>query len=282
MQDNSTAVGKKVNVDIDGDQYGKYWSVPRDFIRAWNKSPAMSFDLLPIVNTGNRDNGEPYGDYYGNKNRLSLMADYTLAPVVLVDGDVWGKEWETVRCPVCAGKHRFGADLYRENPRTITWSSVAGVEGFAPMLPREQFLGQHKSHKCHEDRYDDGRWIWLVGIDREPTKQDLDKYFPTKVKPVKVKPVDRSAPQKTQGGVYFIKAANRFKIGISGNPSSRISSIATASPYPIETIHIEYTDDYQRREKRLHERFSGFRTHLEWFEFSDDMIPEVIAEMKIA
>ena len=276
MHRNDTPNTKKVSLD----DSIRLPSVPRDFIERWNKNPAESFNLLPVVETGNRDNAGVYGNYYGMKDSLNPSTDYTLAPVVLVDGDDGEKRWQTVRCPVCAGRHRYHADNFRERPDTITWYTMHGV----PMFPREQFLGQHKSHRCWADGHAEPRWIWLVGIDREPSDIELDKYFPTKVKPKLFAPIRapriRNTTRQTQGGVYLVKAAGRFKIGISSNPSARVASLATASPYPVETVHIEYTDDYQVRERRLHRQFAEFRTHLEWFEFPDEMIPQVIEAIR--
>ena len=69
--------------------------------------------------------------------------------------------------------------------------------------------------------------------------------------------------------VYFIKAENRLKIGYAEDPSKRIPSIQTSSPFQLEVLLI-IDGDYSV-ESDLHKRFQDFRVSGEWFEFNDEI-----------
>jgi DNA-binding Xre family transcriptional regulator len=69
--------------------------------------------------------------------------------------------------------------------------------------------------------------------------------------------------------VYFIKAENRLKIGYAEDPSKRIPSIQTSSPFQLEVLLI-IDGDYSI-ERDLHQKFQDFRVSGEWFEFNDDI-----------
>ena len=69
--------------------------------------------------------------------------------------------------------------------------------------------------------------------------------------------------------VYFIKAENRLKIGYAEDPSKRIPSIQTSSPFQLEVLLI-IDGDYSV-ERDLHQRFQDFRVSGEWFEFNNEI-----------
>lgn len=65
------------------------------------------------------------------------------------------------------------------------------------------------------------------------------------------------------GFVYFVKAANRIKIGFSTKPLSRIQALKTSIPHPIDlTLVVRGT---KSDEARLHKRLAAYRTNGEWF-----------------
>ena len=67
--------------------------------------------------------------------------------------------------------------------------------------------------------------------------------------------------------IYFLKANDRIKIGYSHDPSDRIPSIQTSSPYELEVLLIIETN--QDEERELHARFRDLRRSGEWFQFDE-------------
>lgn len=67
--------------------------------------------------------------------------------------------------------------------------------------------------------------------------------------------------------IYFIKANEKVKIGYANDPSQRIPSIQTSSPYELEVLLI--IDGNFDKEHELHQRFQKMRTSGEWFEFGE-------------
>lgn len=74
--------------------------------------------------------------------------------------------------------------------------------------------------------------------------------------------------KKPIGFVYFIEApeTGRLKIGHSGSPKYRMESIQSMSPVKLRMIGV--IPGSIADEKALHARFSAYRTHGEWFEYS--------------
>ena len=70
--------------------------------------------------------------------------------------------------------------------------------------------------------------------------------------------------------IYFLKANNRIKIGYTSDPSERMSSIQTSSPYDLEVLLI--VDGNQDEERKLHARFSNLRRSGEWFHFGEPIM----------
>lgn len=67
--------------------------------------------------------------------------------------------------------------------------------------------------------------------------------------------------------VYFLKAENRVKIGFAANPSKRIASIQTSSPFKLDVVLI--IDGNFSTEQSVHKTFKEYRLTGEWFEFVD-------------
>ena len=65
--------------------------------------------------------------------------------------------------------------------------------------------------------------------------------------------------------IYFLKAHDRIKIGYANDPSQRIPSIQTSSPFELEVLLI--IDGNYDKEKELHQKFQAYRKSGEWFEF---------------
>ncbi|MEU4012096.1 MarR family transcriptional regulator [Streptomyces pseudogriseolus] len=58
------------------------------------------------------------------------------------------------------------------------------------------------------------------------------------------------------------------KIGVSDDPEERLEDLQTGSPVPL--VLLWQVHGGQRLESLLHERFTAYRTHGEWFDFGDD------------
>lgn len=67
--------------------------------------------------------------------------------------------------------------------------------------------------------------------------------------------------------IYFLKANNRIKIGYANDPSQRIPSIQTSSPFDLEVLLI--IDGNYDTERELHQKFETFRKSGEWYEYSE-------------
>ena len=73
------------------------------------------------------------------------------------------------------------------------------------------------------------------------------------------------------GYVYIIKAENGlYKIGKSITPTSRISTLRTASPVDVQMYRIFKSSDYHYAEEVLHDQFSEKRERGEWFRLSEE------------
>lgn len=70
--------------------------------------------------------------------------------------------------------------------------------------------------------------------------------------------------------IYLIKSLNEgiYKIGVSKNPNKRLKEIQTGNPAPVEIVQLYETEMAYKVEKALHNRYSHFNTHGEWFELS--------------
>src|SRR5688572_14726322 len=70
----------------------------------------------------------------------------------------------------------------------------------------------------------------------------------------------------TARGVYFIQAAHGgpIKIGVAGHVPSRFTSIQYMSPCRLVLLGV-LAGAGRDRERELHERFAGIRSHGEWF-----------------
>ena len=69
--------------------------------------------------------------------------------------------------------------------------------------------------------------------------------------------------------IYFLKADKRIKIGYANDPSLRIPSIQTSSPYELEVLLI--IEGNYDTENELHKKFQKYRASGEWFEYSEKL-----------
>jgi hypothetical protein len=100
---------------------------------------------------------------------------------------------------------------------------------------------------------------------------------------------EKAAPQPTtspreherEGMVYVLHAqgTGRIKIGHSANFGVRLSTLQTASPYPLIVVKVIRTADHATLERHLHERFAAYRQHGEWFELPNDVLLSFLGEL---
>ncbi|WP_292808879.1 GIY-YIG nuclease family protein [Nostoc sp. JL23] len=76
-----------------------------------------------------------------------------------------------------------------------------------------------------------------------------------------------------QGYVYLIHAigTDRYKIGRSVNPVTRLETLKKQSPYPLQIVECFWTPDAIADERSLHLFFKQFRAHGEWFGFHEEI-----------
>lgn len=77
--------------------------------------------------------------------------------------------------------------------------------------------------------------------------------------------------KERNGYVYLIHAegTNRYKIGRSNNPVSRLETLKGQSPYPLKIILSVWTPDSVTSELYLHEKYREYRIYGEWFDFPE-------------
>lgn len=212
-----------------------------------------------------------------------------LAPVKLFDmGTYWN--WVVVRCPYCEGRHAHGGISKREDPLT--------------------FLGGRMAHCSPEDHVEwdvrDASPCWngdaeyrLIAIEGVPSPDELDAKFPTVLdtdlssyhvsnwtENLDHSPYYReymaAAKRAAPGFVYLIEAGGRYKIGVAGDITKRMSAIATSSPFPIELIHSVHLASPYTLESQLHRFCNSERVHREWFALDDNLVDQVITKMNRA
>lgn len=79
-----------------------------------------------------------------------------------------------------------------------------------------------------------------------------------------------------RGYVYLFKLNEYYKIGISVNPTRRLTSINSETPYTAILIHQIHTDHMRRLEDELHQRFGVRRFKNEWFLLTDEDVQFIL------
>lgn len=68
--------------------------------------------------------------------------------------------------------------------------------------------------------------------------------------------------------LYLVKCQSFYKIGVASNIESRLASLQTGNPYPLEVVcHFEF-ENPAPVEQALHQRFEAQCERLEWFNLS--------------
>lgn len=85
----------------------------------------------------------------------------------------------------------------------------------------------------------------------------------------------RYEPYVPTPGVYFVRAGNRIKIGMSSDVPRRVKSLQTASSEPLQLLAIKQGG--RAEEKSLHDRFAHLRQHGEWFTAAPELLAFIAA-----
>jgi len=88
--------------------------------------------------------------------------------------------------------------------------------------------------------------------------------------------VRKAANTRGSGYIYLIEGEKgRFKIGLTADPKTRISTLGVKLPFDIEVIHLIHTDDMRRAERELHHQYNHRRLNGEWFDLTPDEIAAI-------
>jgi len=83
-----------------------------------------------------------------------------------------------------------------------------------------------------------------------------------------------------KGFIYLAWAVgtSRYKIGLTENAVGRIQQLnsSVSTPYPIRLIHCISSNDMVRHEQHLHNTYSAYRVHKEWFELPPEIIMQIM------
>lgn len=75
--------------------------------------------------------------------------------------------------------------------------------------------------------------------------------------------------------VYVVESAGRYKIGRTKNFENRLRGLQSSNPYPIQTVHLIFTDLFIDVEAALHNIFEDSREQGEWFNLSVREIAQI-------
>ena len=89
--------------------------------------------------------------------------------------------------------------------------------------------------------------------------------------------IQKSQRKKRKGFIYLVRAeTGEFKIGYSVDVENRIKAFSVQPPFEYELIHTFSTDDMERAESILHDKFSAKRIKGEWFSLDIEDVNEII------
>jgi hypothetical protein len=84
------------------------------------------------------------------------------------------------------------------------------------------------------------------------------------------RPVQRREEKPVLAGVYFIRADQEVKIGMSNNVHQRMKALSTMSPVPLELLAV--VAGAHLEEAQLHRKFAHLRMHGEWFRAEPELL----------
>lgn len=75
------------------------------------------------------------------------------------------------------------------------------------------------------------------------------------------------------GWVYFVRGADKIKIGTTGSVARRLATLRCASPVELTLLHS--MPGSQRVERHLHRQFADLRMHGEWFRAEEPLLSHI-------
>ena len=68
--------------------------------------------------------------------------------------------------------------------------------------------------------------------------------------------------------VYALECKGLYKIGKTDDLEKRVKSLETGNPFPMQVVHVIFTEQYHQVEGALHQMFAADRAKNEWFSLS--------------
>lgn len=134
-----------------------------------------------------------------------------------------------------------------------------------PPLPRRR-----STHKTFAARQKQARHLEENGFTQREIAEHLGCSVSQVCRMLKPFRVDRRC-------VYFIQAVDGglIKIGVAQDPESRLLEFQVGCPVELRIVAL--TEGGRELEKRLHQRFQGYRKHGEWFEPCEELLSLIAA-----
>lgn len=116
-------------------------------------------------------------------------------------------------------------------------------------------------------------FAWLT---RNPNRNNYQSYVNRWIEPLKELPV------LTDGKGYIYMLADEgfdhmeYKIGMTKNPYDRIRSYNSMRARPLRYMWLQCVKDYSQAEQLLHDYFSCYNIHHEWFELLGEDVRRII------
>lgn len=156
------------------------------------------------------------------------------------------------------------------------------MDGAAELLgvERDSFVEIVRDHPHYERRRGNKKVFYpehikalalLLKIETPKTQfEALRKFFASVVRPAQVPAALEFFARPVEGKVYFIRCADRVKIGFAGDFTQRLRVLKTSCPFPVEIIAV--VDGDRDLELLLHRSFVEYRRHGEWFEETGELL----------
>jgi len=156
----------------------------------------------------------------------------------------------------CCGRHR--------SDQPCSWCRAVRVAvDKAPPLTSEQLalvVGIFRSAEASADQ-PKARYVPVPSL---PEMPEMPRLAPVRA------PRQPEVDSRVLAGVYFIRSADKVKIGVSMNVPQRIKALRTMSGAEVELLAV--AKGTQREEAQLHNRFAHLRTHGEWFRAEPELL----------
>lgn len=88
---------------------------------------------------------------------------------------------------------------------------------------------------------------------------------------------DGQVPENGEGYVYILQGGRYYKIGKTNNLTRRIAEISPKLPFETSLIHAIETDDANRLEAILHNKYTSKQVNGEWFDLDWEDIQWLIS-----